>query len=491
MGTSSLDVVLVNPGDRRGVFQSLGSELAAIEPPVWAGLIAKFLQIHGVSVRVIDANAQDLEPDTAAERIKDMNPSLVVIVVYGHQPSASTQNMPATRAVCQSLDNLAHELPVMLLGGHVSALPERTLREEVCDFVCEGEGLYTILSLIEVLKSSTTDSLSEVPGLWYRQNGDICSNAPAPLIRDMDSHLPGVAWDSLTMDKYRAHNWHCFGESSRTPYASIYTGLGCPFTCNFCCINAPFGGSGYRCRSPENVIEEIDVLVQKYGVRNIKFADELFVLKKGHVGGICDLISDRGYDLNIWAYARVDTVDDVELLQKLRRAGVTWIALGIESGNERVLEDANKRTSRDRIFQAVAKVRDADINIIANYIFGLPEDDPASMQETFDLATELNCDFSNFYSAMAYPGSKLYDDAIVNKWLLPEDWNGYSQHAYETLPLPTKYLSGSEVLKFRDKCFVEYFSNPAYQAIIQEKFGDEAVHSIRQMLSCKLERKYA
>jgi len=107
------------------------------------------------------------------------------------------------------------------------------------------------------------------------------------------------------MKLYRAHNWHCFGQPSRQPYASIYTSLGCPYHCTFCCINAPFGKPGYRTRSPENVLEEIGRLVNRYGVRNIKFADELFVLKRSAWSASAISSSKRGYDLNIWAYAEL------------------------------------------------------------------------------------------------------------------------------------------------------------------------------------------
>ena len=106
--------------------------------------------------------------------------------------------------------------------------------------------------------------------------------------------MPGIAWDLLPMEKYRAHNWHCFDHiNDRSPYASIHTSLGCPFKCSFCCINAPFGKSSYRTWSPECVIKEIDLLVERYGVKNIKFVDEMFVLNRDHVLSLCDLIKNR------------------------------------------------------------------------------------------------------------------------------------------------------------------------------------------------------
>ena len=121
------------------------------------------------------------------------------------------------------------------------------------------------------------------------------------------------------MCKYRAHNWHCFDHiEHRKPYASLQTSLGCPYKCSFCCINSPFGTPGIRYWSSENVITQIEILVEKYGIKNIKIPDEMFVLNPKQVIGICDEIIDRGYGkkLNFWAYARIDTLEDNEMLKK-------------------------------------------------------------------------------------------------------------------------------------------------------------------------------
>jgi radical SAM superfamily enzyme YgiQ (UPF0313 family) len=318
---------------------------------------------------------------------------------------------------------------------------------------------------------------------------------------DVEAEMPGGAWDLLPMDRYRAHNWHCFGHLQRQPYAAIYTTLGCPYHCSFCCIQAPFKAgeqavgikdsvNSYRFWSPARVVEEIDLLVNRYGVRNIKFADEMFVLNARHVLGICDLLIERDYGLNIWAYARIDTVKQ-GMLDKLKRAGFNWLALGIEAADENVLISVDKKYRVSEIHDTVRRVKDAGINIIGNYIFGLPEDTRETMQRTLDLALELNCEFANFYSAMAYPGSPLYEQALGLGWALPEKWSGYSQHAIDTLPLPTRHLPAGEVLRFRDRAFDVYFSHLPYLAMIRAKFGEATVEHIRQMSAHRIERLYA
>ena len=498
MNAARLDLVLVNPGSRMQLYQALGTKLTAVENPVWAGLIATFVRRKGYSVDIVDAEADDLAPEQTAARVAALNPRLVTIVVYGHQPSASTQNMTGASAIVNAIKDVAPETRVLMLGGHVASLPQRTLTEERCDYVTRDEGLYGVTDLLDAMRASAEPDLSSVRGLAYRAGSTVVLNPAAPLVRDLEAEMPGIAWDLLPMSRYRAHNWHCFGDLQRQPYAAIYTTLGCPYHCSFCCIQAPFkegekalglkdSVNSYRFWSPQRIVDEIDVLVTRYGVRNIKFADEMFVLHPRHVIGVCDAIIERGYDLNIWAYARVDTVKDA-MLDKLKRAGFNWLAFGIEAANEDVLSDVDKRYSISLVRETIHKVKDAGINIIGNYIFGLPEDTIETMAATLQLAQELNCEFANFYCAMAYPGSPLYQQAVQRGWALPHTWSGYSQHAVDTLPLPTKYLSATDVLRFRDDAFHAYFSSSRYLDMVRAKFGEETVEHIRQMTSHRLKR---
>jgi radical SAM superfamily enzyme YgiQ (UPF0313 family) len=497
MAGAQLDLVLINPSSRMQVYQSLGKTLAAVENPVWAGLMATFCRTRGLSVEIIDAEAEELRPDQVADRIQQLKPVLAAVVVYGHQPSASTQIMTACGAVCTAIKQLLPEQKVLLVGGHVAALPARTLAEEAVDFVAGGEGLHTLVALVEALKTPVP-YLAAVPGLWYRQGDQVCSTPDMPLVGNLDREMAGVAWDLLPMQRYRAHNWHCLDGLQRQPYAALYTTLGCPYHCSFCCIQAPFKAgeraagikettNSYRYWSPDNVIAQIDLLVNRHGVRNLKIADEMFVLNRKHVVGICDRIIERGLDLNIWAYTRVDTIKD-GMLEKLKAAGVNWLAFGIEAGADRVRDNVEKSFDQDEVYRVIAKVREAGINVIGNYIFGLPEDDAETMQATLDLALDLNCEFGNFYSAMAYPGSPLYTLALSQGVPLPAHWTGYSQHSKDCLPLPTRYLPAREVLQFRDRAFRTYYTQPRYLEMVERRFGPQTTAHIREMTSHSLER---
>jgi hypothetical protein len=163
------------------------------------------------------------------------------------------------------------------------------------------------------------------------------------------------------MTKYKAHNWHSFGRlDSRNLYASLQTSLGCPFKCTFCCINAPFERNTIRFWSPKHIAKQIKFLVEEYNILNIKIPDEMFVLNPKQVIGVCDEIIKLGYGdkLNFWAYARIDTLEDDEMLKKMQKAGIRWLGLGIESSSKHVRDGVIKgRFDNYDIEGIVKKVR--------------------------------------------------------------------------------------------------------------------------------------
>ncbi len=486
--SGQLDILLINPGDGEQVYQSLWENYSATEPPFWIAAIAAYLRNKKYRVAVIDANAEHITLGEISQKVNELNPRLSAVFVYGSQPSASTQNMTIAGKICKAIKE--ETAGKVAIGGlHPSSLPRQTMEDERVDFVIEGEGPYTLTNLIDVLRSGK-ENYSKVPGLWYRKDKDIINNPRAPLISNLDEVLPVAAWDLLPMRKYKAHNWHCFDHiDARKPYAAIYTSLGCPYNCVFCCINALFGKrAGVRYRSPKLVVEEISLLAEKYGVKNIKIVDELFALNEKHYMKIVDLLFEKRLDLNLWVYARVDTIKPKNLI-KMKKAGINWLALGIESANPDVRDNAHKRMDVKSIKRVVKLIQDAGIRVIGNFIFGLPSDTLETMRQTLDLAKELNCEFVNFYSAMAYPGSKLYEIAVKKNWQLPKAWHAFSQHSYETLPLPTNYISAKEVLRFRDDAFHEYFQNPVYLNMLQDKFGSKVKTHIEEIAKVRLKRR--
>jgi radical SAM superfamily enzyme YgiQ (UPF0313 family) len=466
-------------------------------------LIAGYLRDRGWSVTIVDQEVEGLSAAEIAAKVALLRPRVVAICVHGHQPSASTQALPGARAVAWEIGlNHKDHSKVILLGNHPSALPEQTLREEPCDFVIDGEGPITLDALLRLGESPSKDDpergsyifkLGEIPGLVWR-SAEIVRNPLAPPL-DLDRDLHGRTWDLLPEpSRYRAHNWQCLdGWPRSSPYAAVYTSLGCSYTCDFCMINVFQHTNRYRRRSPAAVVEEMVWLYRERGVRTFKIVDELFVLSKNHYRAVCQWLVDSGIgnDINVWAYARTDTVRE-EDLPLMRAAGIRWLALGIESGSSEVRAGTNKALRGDGnlgIETTVLAIRRADINVIGNYIFGLPDDTEASMRETLALAQRLNAEWANFYCAMPYPGSPLYDRVARERPEdLPPSWAAYSQHNRHTVPLRNAHLSAADILRFRDAAHVTYFSSPEYRAMLRARFGPGAVAEVEKMLSYTLDR---
>ena len=505
-----IDVLFIAPGNATDIYQGLSENYSAIEPPTWALLLAESCRSKGYTVGLIDSNAEELNGEQVLERVQSLNPRLVCFVVYGQNVNAGTVSMSGAVYLSEYLKEYGVKTPIAYIGSYIQAVPTKALNDEPSiDFGFTNEGVY---ALHNVLAQETIDinNLGHIKGLVWRENGTPKINPSERVVPNdrMDIDLPGYSWDLLPMketplDLYRAPMWHAeYDQTKRSPYAAIQTSLGCQFGCDFCMINIlnrndedEIGVAGHyslmRYWSPEFIIKEFDKLID-LGVYTIKITDEMFLLNRKYYVPLCEMLKERGYGdkLRMWAYSRVDTVRRPDLLKLVREAGIKWLALGIESGDKTVRLEVSKGRFEDvDIEKVIQQVHDADIEVMANYIFGLPGDTKESMQKTLDLSKEL-CTFGwNAYAAMALPGSKLYKEAVTNDIPLPNGYEGFSFHGYETLPLPTKTLTAAEVLEFRDKAFEEYHSYPPFLEKVKSKFSQVAVDNINEMLTVKLKRR--
>lgn len=506
-----MDVLFVNPGNASGIYQDLAKDYSAIETPTWSLLLAQSCRSVGYEVGILDVNAERLNEDQAVARIKSANPRLVCFVVYGQNPNAGTVNMSGTVMLAKAIKASGFESPISAVGSHVNALPLETLRKEKdIDFIFTNEGVYALWNVLKLDNMTDTNQLKTVRGLGMRLNGAVHLTFPEKIVPNdrMDIDLPGYAWDLLPynktpLDLYRSHFWHAeYDHDKRTPFAGIYTSLGCPFKCNFCMINIlnrddldPIGDAAnyakMRFWSPEFIIQEFDKLVEM-GVKTLRICDEMFLLNKKYYVPLCELLKERGYGdvLSMWAYSRVDTIRDPKHLKLLREAGIKWLGIGIESADPKVrLEVTKGKYENVDIRDVVQKVHDAGLGVIANYLFGLTSDTMESMQKTLDLSLELNTFAWNGYTVMALPGSRVYKDAVSSGQEVPKNYEGYSFHSYETKPLPTESLTPQQILRFRDEAWLTYHTYPPFLDNIEKTHGKKIRQNIEDMTKIKLKRK--
>jgi radical SAM superfamily enzyme YgiQ (UPF0313 family) len=240
--------------------------------------------------------------------------------------------------------------------------------------------------------------------------------------------------------------------------------------------------------SPGLMLSEFEKLAS-LGVETIRISDEMFFLNKNYFEPLVTGIAERGLNLRMWAYSRVDTVRP-QYLDAFQKAGINWLALGIEAGNQMVRQEVSKGSFKDvNIREIVKTTRESGMNVISNYIFGFPDDTMETMQQTLDLALELCTEMANMYPCQALPGSPLYYEAKAKGWPLPDSYAGYAFLSYESQPLPTKYLTAAEVLKFRDDAWHTYFSYEPYLALVEKKFGGKERRNVEEMAKIRLRRK--
>jgi radical SAM superfamily enzyme YgiQ (UPF0313 family) len=499
-----LDVLFVTADSSTQAYQDLSKDYSAVEPPTWSLLLAQSCRARGYGVGILDCTAERLTHAQAVQRVADANPRLVCFVVYGQNPNSGTTNMIGNCA-CAALLKAAHpEATTCFVGSHVSALPLEVLAQPFVDIVLLNEGVY---ALHHLLQSDLRTGLDAIRGIGHKEHGAPRLNAPERTVPQerMDTDLPGYAWDLLPyrakpLDLYRAHFWHAeFDHQRRSPFAAVYTSLGCRFKCDFCMINilnrsdngeavSAAHAPVMRFWSPTRMLGEFDKLAEM-GVETIRLSDEMFFLDRRYFEPLLNGLVERGHRFRMWAYSRVDTVQP-RYLDLFKRAGIGWLAVGVEAANQDIRREVSKGSFREiNVREVVRTIHAHGLEIISNYIFGFPDDTIETMQQTLDLAIELDTAMANMYPCQALPGSPLYFTARANGWKLPESYAAYAFLSFESEPLPTKHCSAADVLRFRDAAWQKYFTRPAFLELIERKFGLQQRHNVEAMTRITLRRK--
>jgi radical SAM superfamily enzyme YgiQ (UPF0313 family) len=479
-------LVLLTINSKKENYSTTADKYSAIPPNIPLLITEAYLSSRDIDVKIMDTETYPKSMKQIIQDLNDINPKVVGIVCSGSNPSASTMSMVGAGNFFNELKNSKYDFLTFVSGGHPTVLPERTLHELSTDFVVLGEGYQAIEEIISFAEGKIEKN--KISSVAYIDNDKFVKNEINELIKDIGT-LPRINWHKVNTQDYRAHNWHCFGDSidNRSPYAIIWTNQGCPYPCNFCSINNVFGKRSYRLREMKDVIAEIDILYNKFNIRNLKILDELFVFKNPRLDEFCDLLEERNYNLNMWCFARTDTVTP-EILKRLKKVGVNWIAYGFESFDGAILE-ATRKKSKANVLDTIKWTKDADINICADVIAGLWQDNEKTINMTRDFMLENEFEWVNIYPAFAYPGTPLYDE-YINKSIIsePQNWDIYGLYSKKCNPCPTKHLSSSQVLKLRDQGFHEYYHNEKILRMIERKFGKETLNHVVEMVKTPLER---
>ncbi|MCW4015782.1 MAG: B12-binding domain-containing radical SAM protein [Candidatus Bathyarchaeota archaeon] len=420
------------------------------QPPLGLAMIGAVLLKNGYDIDVLDLPALGLSEKVISSTVAKEQPDVVGI-------TALTPEIDSAIKTAEIVKASNSDIPVVLGGAHGTILPEETLRNtSAIDVVVRGEGEQTMLELVKVFGANQMSGLKDVSGITYRSGNIIKSNPERMPILDLDS-LPYPAFDLLLMDKYRLHP--PFGR--RSPAMPIITSRGCPYRCIFC--SKSVFGRKYCGNSADYVIAEIQLLIEKFGIKEIKFYDDVFTLDKKRIVALCNKMKELGLDIPWTCETRVNLVNS-RLLNLMKESGCYMIEYGIESGNQTILNNLRKDITLNQIVDAFKNTKAAGIDTVAYFMIGAPGETPNTIRDTIEFAKKIDPDFVQFSLTTPYPGTDLYDLAVKDGYV-PTEWKKYVYADLKSMDYPTfktATLSPEELRKWNKKAYSSFYFRGAY-----------------------------
>lgn len=442
-GDEALKITLVNPPYPPHVH----SHPAFI--PLGLAYLGAVAQKEGHEVNIIDCQAEHLTYDLFRQRLSQCSPDVVGVTATTLLYKSAMQLINIAKEV--------HPTAVTTLGGsHGTFWDENALKEYPnLDLVVRREGEVTFVELLKKLQAGA--GLSDVLGITFRgKDGKIARTEDRPLIQDLDS-LPFPAHDLLPLESLKRMGKILF---------PLITSRGCVFWCDFCSTVRMFG-RGYRWRSAKNVVDEMQLIHDKYGVNQVTFYDDAFTVDRNRVFQICQELHARKLDLTWDCGTRVDLVDR-EMLQTMHDAGCIAVWLGVESGSEAILGKMNKKIKLDQTRLAYKTAQQVGLMTIANVVLGFPGETEQTAKETIRFVKELNPDDVGFYVATPYPGTPMAEQVQKNGWLRVTDFDKYDT-AGPTFETP--WLTMEKLADIRYKAYQQFYLRPGYVIHMMRKGG--------------------
>ncbi len=407
--------------------------------PISLPSIAALLREKDFEVQLIDCMAEDLKTKATLNKIKKFSPKLVIL-------NFSTTTYPKDKEFTESLkkETKAH---LTAIGVHVTSLPLESMIDTKLDSVIRGEPEMTSLELAESIHDKK--SLKKIKSLSIKGNPSYTNNLARPFIDDLNS-LPFPARDLLKNERYKMPIFN-------RPYTLVVTARGCPNNCSFCTASLYYG-SKIRMRSPENVLDEVEDILTNHRIKDITFWADTFTFNRQYVLDICQGIKDRKLKFRWMCNARVDKVDQ-KMLKAMKETGCQIISFGVESGVQSILNNINKNITLKQILQAFTWTKNAGIESAAHIIFGLPGETKETIKKTIKFVKEIDPDYIQFYSAIPFPGTKFYDQAVEKGWLTTKNWEDFE---IGKNIVDTPQLSVEELAKLRKSAYLQFYLRPTY-----------------------------
>lgn len=399
-------------------------------PPLGLAYIAATLQQQGYKVEILDAGIAGWKKINSHNGRKYVGLSFENIkkIIANRKPDVvgiTALSVDATNAseVTRAVKQVNKDIKVVRGGAHVCVRPRETLTEQATDFIITGEGEYTMPELVKELEKANPE-FNKIKGLGYKGNGQLRINPPRKWIDNLDQ-LPLPAFELLNYPEYfKAVKYLQGARGFHSHRASIITSRGCPYKCNFCSVSSVMGRQ-YRCRSAENVVQEIEILVRKHRIRDVGFEDDNISLNRKRFEAICDLLIEKqlGITWDTPNGIRADTLDE-PLLKKTQKAGCTSIILSPEVGDQQVLNNiVGKKLDLKKVEDVVKICTRINLPVGCFFMVGLVGETKSNMEKTVEFAHKLKNLGAQIccFIAQPYYGTALYNDAKSKGYLLRDN----------------------------------------------------------------------
>ncbi len=418
------------------------AERLGIFPSLALGGLAAVVRNHGFPVRIIDLHAENIFPEESASRVREYSPQVIAL-------TAKTLGWPAVVELALLARSVVPEAIIVVGGPQLSVFPRESMSWQCFDIAVLGDGEETFLDICQRVEDSGPHwtALQDIPGTLVRtSDGELLMNPARPAVDDLD-RLPFTAFDLMPM-----HRYHCL--TVLNPMATMVTSRGCPWHCGYC---SQVYSERLRFRSPEAVVQEMEWLERRFGVREIVMFDETFTIGKERIRQICEEKLRRNLQVRFNIRARVDTVDR-ESLNLLKQAGLRSIHMGVEAGTDRLLKIMNKQITKEQAERAFKIARECGIETRGYFMIGYFDATAHDIEETIDFAKNLGLDWASFSVATALPATDLYKVCRQRGYIDGDPWKEYTLDGGGAIPqLETETFTAQQLRAFRARAYREFY----------------------------------
>jgi len=439
----SMDILLIRQ-NYEGVYTSFktSAKVQTVTPPTGLLYVASGLIKAGFKTQILDLQLENKDVKELTRIIKNIKTNLIGV-------TATTPEIGEVIKLLSFIKKIRPDITTIMGGPHPTVLPDDAINYKCVDILFKGEAEIEFPAVINAIQKQK--DLKDINGISYKDNGKIIHNRPAKIIEDLES-IPLPARELIENSKYLFP----VRKKGLVPAGTMITTRGCPYKCIFC---TRLFGNRIRFSSPDNVLKELRILKHDYKVKFIIFFDDTFTLRKDRVISICKKIINEKLDISWLAAVRANTCD-LEMFRYMRKAGCNRITMGVESGNQKILDILKKGTTLEQYEKGFKMAKKVGFETRGSFILGNPYDNLKTIRQTINFAKKLDLDEAYFNIMTPYPCTELYNMAKKGKGLriIEKDWKQYKRWGNAVIELDG--ISAKDLVKLQKKALREFYFRP-------------------------------